>query len=1269
MPRILTRRAISFALSLSTFALACGDDAASVDETTGSETTESPSTSVDTTQTTTTIDPDSSTSPSTTVDPDTSTSVTDPTTGTESSSTDADSSSSSEGGTDTDGPIDPGELVECDNVIPAAPEGSVCGVTPGAGAILIRGTVLAGHRVYENGTVLVQGGQDNGRILCTGCDCADAPEAAGATVLDCAQGVISPGLINPHDHITFTLSQPQGHGTERYDHRHEWRLGQGGHDPIDTFPGSDSSLEGILYGEVRMLLGGATSVTGSISSNDARGLLRNLDAADMTEGLNGVDVNYRTFPLGDSSGPTVLGDCDYPSIDGTFNLEDDVYLPHVAEGVNERANNEFQCMSGAPGGEELIAGHTSLIHGIGMLAEDVNTMATANAELVWSPRSNIDLYGITADIPTYRNLGVGVALGTDWTASGSMNMLRELRCADYIDTNHYGDIIPDRDLWLMATYWAALSQGADDQIGLLRPGHIADIAIFDGSQHAHHRAVIEAGVQDVALVMRGGQALYGDASVIEGLVDPALVGQCESIAELDDCGSPKRVCLQLDTGISITALQAAVDPQSYDLFFCGDPDNEPTCNPSREMEFPAREGVEDADGDGVPDDDDLCPSVFNPVRPLDQAIQADDDQDGIGDSCDLCPLQDGQNCTLPDLYDRDGDDIIDFDDNCPDLVNPAQTDTDEDWIGDDCDVCPMIPNPGGGACPSSIYEIKDGTVPEGSSVVLDDVLVTAAAATGYFVQVHPDDAAYVGPEFSGVFVFTNGAFVPAAGDRVDVTGDVADFFGQIQIVATTDAVVQSSDNPDVPATPTTIDAIIEGGVDQAALEGVVVEVPNIVVADTTPAGGPGDNMPVGEFEATGGLRVNDFFYLLTPPPQMGQVFPYLRGVSRWANDYTKLEPRGPQDVPGSLIGFGPALVYLLVGSDDVVPTPTLEVTISAPAVADTPVDLAYGDPGIVSGPAQVIVATGETTALVPLDGLATGDGDVTASYGGTDIDVVVRVYDDATPRVPTLSPDSLLIAADTSGELTVTLNLPAPAGGQMVAMSANPGTFVMVAPVVVVTAGELSATFDVTAIAVGDEVITADIGGATDSVDVSVADIPTFDDLRIVEVYYDHTGAGDDQFEWVKLYNGTASTVDLADYAIGWGGTDYTYGTLQLVGTLASGECHLVGGPNGNAASGFPGAVVFDQSIDFNPDIQNSGDAADGVALFDLPANMITANTVPVHAVLYGPVNTNGLIDESGAAGLPDVADVPAETSVQMAEDGTWAANPDPAPLACLPLP
>ena len=61
---------------------------------------------------------------------------------------------------------------------------------------------------------------------------------------------------------------------------------------------------------------------------------------------------------------------------------------------------------------------------------------------------------------------------------------------------------------------------------------------------------------------------------------------------------------------------------------------------------------QDSDGDGIPDAQDNCPSVYNPS-------QADSDGDGVGDACD----------------------------NCPSVSNHDQADGDHDGMGDACDTC------------------------------------------------------------------------------------------------------------------------------------------------------------------------------------------------------------------------------------------------------------------------------------------------------------------------------------------------------------------------------------------------------------------------------------------------------------------------------------------------------------------------------------------------------------------------------------------------------
>ncbi len=76
----------------------------------------------------------------------------------------------------------------------------------------------------------------------------------------------------------------------------------------------------------------------------------------------------------------------------------------------------------------------------------------------------------------------------------------------------------------------------------------------------------------------------------------------------------------------------------------------------------------DADGDGVPDAQDNCPTTFNPT-------QADADSDGVGDHCDNCPVH-----SNPTQQDSDGDGFGDECDNCPNIFNPTQQNNDgDDW--------------------------------------------------------------------------------------------------------------------------------------------------------------------------------------------------------------------------------------------------------------------------------------------------------------------------------------------------------------------------------------------------------------------------------------------------------------------------------------------------------------------------------------------------------------------------------------------------------------
>ena len=117
----------------------------------------------------------------------------------------------------------------------------------------------------------------------------------------------------------------------------------------------------------------------------------------------------------------------------------------------------------------------------------------------------------------------------------------------------------------------------------------------------------------------------------------------------------------------------------------------------------------DADGDGVPDFDDKCPSVpedIDTFEDKDGCPDPDNDKDGLLDKDDKCPLaaedidkfEDDDGC--PD-EDNDQDGIPDVKDKCPlekETINQfedddgcPEPDTDKDGVIDARDQCPKVP--------------------------------------------------------------------------------------------------------------------------------------------------------------------------------------------------------------------------------------------------------------------------------------------------------------------------------------------------------------------------------------------------------------------------------------------------------------------------------------------------------------------------------------------------------------------------------------------------
>jgi hypothetical protein len=167
--------------------------------------------------------------------------------------------------------------------------------------------------------------------------------------------------------------------------------------------------------------------------------------------------------------------------------------------------------------------------------------------------------------------------------------------------------------------------------------------------------------------------------------------------------------------------------------------------------------------------------------------------------------------------------------------------------------------------------------------------------------------------------------------------------------------------------------------------------------------------------------------------------------------------------------------------------------------------------------------------------------------------------------------------------------------------------------------------------------------------------------IRIAEVVYDAVGS-DGGKEWIKLYNSCDEPQPLAGMSLGWGGSSYRTGGLDLAGQLEARGCMIIGGPTSDATNGSP---AVDVAADFSPDLQNAGTTADGVAIFAVTRESVTADTIPIDAVVYGETNTSGLLDASGQAPEPHVRTAATGGSLVRLDAAAWDVASTPTPSSC----
>lgn len=341
------------------------------------------------------------------------------------------------------------------------------------------------------------------------------PGFAGAPVVD-VDGFIYPGFIDLHSHVAYNTlplwSDPAR--TKAYAHHDSWPGGESYKNEI-TWPAwtlLEAAPETVLaYVQVRALAGGTTSIQGwpTVSRSAANRLVRSIDNEQLGRLKDPVVVSALTLGADD--------------------------LRKRAEHLKQGRAFIYHCAEGAPGtvvADEfedlvtnrcvkpgLVAIHCTALDE-GAFKRWGRTLPAGSTDpagaVVWSPFSNLWLYGLTTNVPAAIANNVAVCLGTDWGPSGTKNLLGEVKVAKvWIDAR--GWELTDHDLVRMITAnpGDSLARAWQTPVGRLVPGGLGDVVVVAKRKSDPWANVVAAREADVQLVVVGGRPHYGTKALMQ----------------------------------------------------------------------------------------------------------------------------------------------------------------------------------------------------------------------------------------------------------------------------------------------------------------------------------------------------------------------------------------------------------------------------------------------------------------------------------------------------------------------------------------------------------------------------------------------------------------------------------------------------------------------------------------------------------------------------------------------------------------------------------
>jgi len=176
------------------------------------------------------------------------------------------------------------------------------------------------------------------------------------------------------------------------------------------------------------------------------------------------------------------------------------HITHLEEGFDPESQDGIGILERL----KCLDDHDVFIHCIGFSDDDIKKTAKAGASVSWCPASNFFMFNVTCKIRKILKAGINVALGTDSTATGSPNLLAEMKFAREAYRDMYGEELSARTLFSMVTTNPARAFRMSDRVGALEPGMNADILVLRARKSEPYENLASCIMEDIEFLSVDG---------------------------------------------------------------------------------------------------------------------------------------------------------------------------------------------------------------------------------------------------------------------------------------------------------------------------------------------------------------------------------------------------------------------------------------------------------------------------------------------------------------------------------------------------------------------------------------------------------------------------------------------------------------------------------------------------------------------------------------------------------------------------------------------